>query len=1571
MIESRHMSFETTYHQAGFVSHVPISQRILPTTVSPPSSTSFIPSVSPECHVLPHSPPSPSFLSVHLGEWIRFHISAPYTSWVLKTNMPKDFTIPFDRNQWQTLAFSSQFGVEGTVDLCAIKPGSFDFWVTKSSNDTLPAAKYIHHFHVLPKLMIGDQIQPLNGLCMQTMIVKCMGPLSNWENHYELAASLKYNCIHLTPVSKLGKSNSAYSIRDQLCLAKSIFPNHHTPSENITTLAAFIKRMEHDLGVLTIADVVWNHTASDTNWLIDHPEAGYHVGNSPHLEPAALLDEALITLTQHMEAGQVNGVPTHVQSEKDLSHCFEYFSNSILPPLALWEYYMVDVASQVEIFRQWVEERQDIQPICFSLTETEKRLDIIRRAVLVRQSGRFPFTINPSVLITLYTSGSDLGSGHSHMIPQSMSALDHVCDLVTLDLKAINAQNRTTYDHDITYAIENLKGHVRYERLDANGPQRSHQPISLQHPLVPNYFTRIRPNVTYGLPLNSHGELAIANNGWIMNADPQVDFASCESSAYFKREIVIWTDCVKLRYGSKPDDNPWLWEHMAEYTGLTAQLFHGIRIDNCHSTPLHVGRYLLDVARSRRPNLYVVAELFTSSAKLDQKYVQTLGITGLVREAMQAHSPHDLSSMIYRYGGIPIGSLGPNMTRKPNAILMDQTHDNNPPCIKRTMEDSLTNAAVVAMCDSIIGSTRGYDELVPHRIHVVNETRQYSTYSKSQINTIGMMRMRKQLNALHQQLGLDGFSEQHIEQDDTLLTITRHHPLTRESVLMICNLAFEDHQSNIKPVSVPGKIRKFLFWARIIKSHEPNGDISEFIPASSSYTAQFVSDHPAAICDITEEYDHDAYSMIHFNGNFQFGTVVAFRIALFDSANAALDKIHTICHAPQVNHSLSLEFPIAKLEVLLRKLSFVDFNILLFRTNEEERAVTQGTIGVYNLPEYGDLSFCGLWSVALLFKTIQRSSQMDHPLMENLRKGNWLILYMLKRLQYYPSLKQLRKFLKQYFSYIVALPRYLVPHYFGKMVLLIVDLASKLILELISTFITEDSPTVIQQLAVASLQFYGPGSFVVPSHELDGSRNSLGSNQSSFTGSSDMLDTLVMQYETSQLLNGIDHPITSTVQDHCTMAAGFPHFASGFMRAWGRDTFIALRGLMLITNRLDDAQSLILRFAACVHHGLVPNLYDSGNHPRYNARDATWFFLQSIQDFCHFSKSTNILTMPVERMSGDWMSLADIVQEILQSHAQGINFCEWNAGPNLDQHMNQEGFEVNITLDPSTGFIKGGNLSNCGTWMDKMGSSHQGRNAGIPATPRDGAAIEIIGLLGSTIKWLDTLNSEDVYPFNGVTLPDNSTLSFRQWHILLQQSFESHFWIPIEPDHDSEHILMSKYIHKRGIYKDTVGSTTGWTDYQLRPNQCVAMVVAPHLFNPIHARHALSVIDAKLKGPLGIKTLDPDDWNYRADYHNHDGHEYHTACGFNYHQGPEWVWLTGYFLRAKLHFSTTNSSTTTREVIASSLLPLLDHVNQSPFRSLPELTNDNGATCHDSCVAQAWSHAGLLDILHDIQPFFC
>lgn len=121
-----------------------------------------------------------------------------------------------------------------------------------------------------------------------------------------------------------------------------------------------------------------------------------------------------------------------------------------------------------------------------------------------------------------------------------------------------------------------------------------------------------------------------------------------------------------------------------------------------------------------------------------------------------------------------------------------------------------------------------------------------------------------------------------------------------------------------------------------------------------------------------------------------------------------------------------------------------------------------------------------------------------------------------------------------------------------------------------------------------------------------------------------------------------------------------------------------------------------------------------------------------------------------------------------------------------------------------------------------------------------------------------------------------------------------------------------------------------------------------------------------------MKTLDPIDLQYRPHYDNsNDSTDAAIAKGLNYHNGPEWGWPLGYFLRAYLHFDLVagkgqEDPTETLHHLLGILLPSRRHIRSDPWAGLPELTNENGAYCYDSCATQAWSASTLLDFLEDV-----
>jgi glycogen debranching enzyme len=99
-------------------------------------------------------------------------------------------------------------------------------------------------------------------------------------------------------------------------------------------------------------------------------------------------------------------------------------------------------------------------------------------------------------------------------------------------------------------AVDNIRGTIRFYKI-----QEKKSLITSENPLVNRYFS----------VLSDKKQSKVVHNGWILDARPDVDFATEINFNYLRRTINIWGDSIKLRFGKCPADSPFLWEHMAKY----------------------------------------------------------------------------------------------------------------------------------------------------------------------------------------------------------------------------------------------------------------------------------------------------------------------------------------------------------------------------------------------------------------------------------------------------------------------------------------------------------------------------------------------------------------------------------------------------------------------------------------------------------------------------------------------------------------------------------------------------------------------------------------------------------------------------------------------------------------------------------------------------------------------------------------------------------------------------------------------------------------------------------------------
>ncbi|UJR24125.1 hypothetical protein I4U23_027092 [Adineta vaga] len=1457
----------------------------------------------------------------------------------------------YEEFQWISSSNNSFDRANRYVLIHCLKSGSFRYYFTIDGSNYKENRNGQGYFHISIDLILSNEILNPNSITCQTILSKCLGSYSEWLSRLEVSYHSGYNFLHFTPIQSLSEiSNSSYSIKDHHKL-NSLFQCSYEQ------IGKIIEEIYQKWNIFSLSDLVYNHVAIDCLLISNHPEITYNLINSPYLKSAVLLDSILIQFTRDIHEGKLlyKGISRDIK-EDQFELIRKYLLDEQIPKYRLWEYYIVDIDRIIQEFHEFLSKENDCPE-----KSSNKKLEIEHKTY-----QRMKSSIN-------FQSAKEIYFYQRKDFNEKNQWIKFACEDLKNDLINLNKNFIQNLNEKLSRAIDNCLKSFYYRFFSYDGPK--YKQISFPSILfVPNYFSY--PNQQFKHPdeINlliendtQYQTFLMAHNGWVINDDPRRNFANEGEDVYLCRDLIPWCDLIKLRFGSRSDDCPMLYSYMKEYTRLIAKTFHGCRLDNCHSTPIWFLQEMMDYAREIDTNFYINAELFTGNISIDNYYINQIGINSLIRESYRAFDPYQLGEMISIISqSNPIGSflqlnISPLKSTKLYSLFYDQTHDNPSLIQRRSVEDLLPRSACVAMTNSPIGSNRGYDELIPHYIDVVHETRFYAKwgYKQQQVNEkTAMIAIRKALNHLHINLCQQGFTQLMIDQlSSSALLITRHNPINHQSILLIAHTSF--YQSNekweyISSLTIEGIINEILFEGTI---HHPQNEesVRDFqrsktylngLEKTKIYFKEHVLIEQSRCIRLTSPNspDYTGYRTIEFTDEFSPGSIIALQISLLPQISQSISNLKEMLN--QFDNFQSEFFEI------IRKLTLIDLQRILYRSSNEEQADGNG-FDVYTIPDYGKLNYCGLQGLMSILEKIRLQNSLRHPLIVNLKQGNWLIDYIVNRLQIYSTTKQLSQWLEKAFSYVKTLTRVMIPVYFD----LIITKTYRILLEhgwsLMTPFISQSS-TFIRALAQTSIQLIS----IVPNARLP------------------LLSSNLRQ---PQPIQDIDQQTMEQIQQCPSLAAGLPHFSSGIWRNWGRDTFISLRGLLLLTGRYEEARYLILAYAGCLRHGLIPNLLADGKNARYNARDAVWWWLYSISNYTNsvpngYEILSDIVSRlyptddsPLQSVGLHEQTLSDVIQEILIRHIQSVKFCERGAGPLLDSDMTNVGFNNQIGIDLKTGFVYGGNQWNCGTWMDKMGSSNKAKNKGHPATPRDGSAIELIGLCRAILTWLIQMNKQGYYPYDSVQTSlssgDEIDISFQKWIDQIDENFEKEFWIDLTNS--------SKYVNRKEIYKDTINSTFQWTDFQLRPNFLIAAVVAPEMFDKTHIWLALKQVEQILLGKYGIKTLDPNDYNYIGDYVNDDdSNDYKRAHGFNYHNGPEWLWLTGYYIRAKLYWSKQQDDPLIVEQTIAHIEKILsahmELILSNDWKGLPELTNADGKLCPYSCSVQAWSSATLLEALYDL-----
>jgi glycogen debranching enzyme len=366
-----------------------------------------------------------------------------------------------------------------------------------------------------------------------------------------------------------------------------------------------------------------------------------------------------------------------------------------------------------------------------------------------------------------------------------------------------------------------------------------------------------------------------------------------------------------------------------------------------------------------------------------------------------------------------------------------------------------------------------------------------------------------------------------------------------------------------------------------------------------------------------------------------------------------------------------------------------------------------------------------------------------------------------------------------------------------------------------------------------------------------------------------------------------------------SVIAGYPWFGD-----WGRDTMIALQGLMLCTGRFDEARSTLLTFARSMKNGLIPNLFDDyGGADHYNTVDASLWFVHAAHGLWKATSKTDA-------------ELLKACREIIAAYRQGTDF--------------------NIRMDPRDGLIAAGDPSTQLTWMDA-------KRDNIAFTPRNGKPVEINALWFNALRCLAEMTEDSREREELIALSEKVAKSFR----------EQYWWSARDCLHD---VLTPR--------EDASVDLTFASDHRLRPNQIFAVSLP---FSPLTKEQQRAVVDIireRLLTSFGLRTLDRDDPQYRGRYEGNlfdRDSAYHQGTVWPWLIGPYCEALL------RVNDFSADAKGQVKQIIQPLIDEMSNTTGGRCINQIAEVYDGDLPHRPSGCPAQAWSVAEVLRIVSLIE----